>query len=256
MPKRILIVGFGVVGYHLYEEFPEASLRDPKYSKCNASLDDEWDFIFICVPTPNKKDSWQCDTSIVLSVLDELRKAQKASNAIVIIKSTVPPGFTKKHAVDIKLIFSPEYYGVTQHAHESENFVTLGGNRLWTEKVAQLYMSKHDGYFRINQTDSTTAELVKYMTNAWLANQVTFANEFYRIANRLDVSYTDLRELFVCDSRVSPSHTFVYEDQPYWDSHCLNKDVRAITGFCEQLEYDPKFLRSIIDVNEKFKQDI
>ena len=68
-----------------------------------------------------------------------------------------------------------------------------------------------------------------------------------------DGTYSDarvltLRELFILDPRINPSHTFIYEDTPYWDSHCLNKDVPAITN-----QYDNKFLNDVIKYNEKQK---
>ena len=45
------------------------------------------------------------------------------------------------------------------------------------------------------------------------------------------------------------SHTFVYRDKPYWDSHCLNKDVRAIAE-----AYDARLLLDVIGFNESRKQ--
>ena len=60
--------------------------------------------------------------------------------------------------------------------------------------------------------------------------------------------YEELRELFVLDPRVEPSHTFVYRDRPYWDSHCLNKDVPAIAG-----AYDAPLLKGMIAFNEARK---
>ena len=86
------------------------------------------------------------------------------------------------------------------------------------------------------------------MENSFLATKVSFCNEFYEIAKTLGVHYEELRELFVLDPRVNPSHTFVYEDTPYWNSHCLNKDVPSIADFANS-----KLLWSIIDYNNNQK---
>ena len=88
------------------------------------------------------------------------------------------------------------------------------------------------------------------MENSWLATKVTFCNEFYRIANQAGVDYEELRELFILDPRVNPSHTFVYRDQPYWASHCLNKDVPAIASM-----FEAPLLESVININNKHKEN-
>ena len=97
--------------------------------------------------------------------------------------------------------------------------------------------------------DSTTAELAKYMENSWLATKVSFCVQFYQLAEKLGVSYEELREIFILDPRVNPSHTFVYDDHPYWSSHCLDKDVAAIAN-SEKAE----FLLDLIKYNEACKK--
>ena len=97
-------------------------------------------------------------------------------------------------------------------------------------------------------TDSTTAELVKYMENAWLATKVSFCGQFYEMAEHLCVSYEELRELFILDPRVNPSHTFIDRQKPYWDTHCLNKDVRTIAEMM-----DAQLLKSVIAFNDRMK---
>ena len=63
------------------------------------------------------------------------------------------------------------------------------------------------------------------------------------------VNYEELRELFILDPRVNPSHTFVYRDKPYWDSHCLNKDVSHVA-----YHEDAEFLINMCKFNEKRKK--
>ena len=73
-------------------------------------------------------------------------------------------------------------------------------------------------------------------------------NEFYEICKRHGLSYEELRELFILDKRMGDSHTFVYEDKPYWDSHCLNKDVPAIVN-----QFDLSLLRQVVEYNNNQK---
>lgn len=117
---------------------------------------------------------------------------------------------------------------MTQHCKEDPGFVVLGGEKEICEKVVQLYYKVKNGYYKIFLTNTKTAELAKYMLNCYLALKVTFCNEFADIARNIGVSYTELREIFVADERVGNSHTFVYDDKPYYDSHCFNKDIPAL----------------------------
>lgn len=87
------------------------------------------------------------------------------------------------------------------------------------------------------------------MENSWLATKVSFCGQFYELAQSLGVKYEELRELFVLDERVSPSHTFIYAEHPYWSSHCLNKDVPAIA-----YTHDAGLLQDIIKFNNYLKE--
>ena len=109
--------------------------------------------------------------------------------------------------------------------------------------------SVYDGRHTFRIVDSTTAEIAKYMENSWLATKVSFCSQFYQIAKKHNVSYEELRELFILDPRVNPSHTFIYEDHPYWESHCLDKDVNAIAK-----SENAQLLLDIIEFNEKCKK--
>ncbi|MCL2797023.1 MAG: hypothetical protein FWD58_03090 [Firmicutes bacterium] len=226
----ILIVGYGNIGKHIYDEFRvlEPDIYDPHIPEYSVKKDKRYDFAFICVPTDSLPDG-ACDTSVV-------RQAVFETDAdIIIIKSTVPPGttdgFIKISSKNI--VFSPEHYGVTQHCKTDPGFVILGGNNDLCTEVAQLYYKVKNGYFKIYFTDTVTAELSKYMLNSFLALKVTFCNEFAMLAQKFGVNYPELRELFVVDERVGSSHTFCYPDKPYYDSHCFNKDVPALISFAD-----------------------
>lgn len=245
---RVLIVGYGTVGSNLYREFHSLipSVYD-KYQNFGISYDSSvrYDVAFICVDTPETPES-VCDIS-------EVESALMATNAdIFVLKSTVLPGTTAllREASGKHIIFSPEYYGGTQHCNNYDfDFTILGGDRSDCIKVIQILQGVYDARHSFRITDSTTAELAKYMENSYLAMKVSFCNQFYNIAEKAGVDYEELRELFILDPRVNPSHTFVYRDRPYWSSHCLNKDVSAIAK-----TYDAELLNDIIAFNDNQKR--
>ena len=86
------------------------------------------------------------------------------------------------------------------------------------------------------------------MENSFLATKVFFCIQFYDMCQELGINYEELRECFILDKRLGESHTFVYEETPYFDSHCLNKDVPSIAN-----QFDNKFLKFIVEENEKNK---
>lgn len=241
----ILIVGNGNIGKHICKEFELLQdlivLHDP-YQNLNADLSKHYDFAFICLPTEMLQDG-KCDTSIIESV------TPKINADVIIIKSAIPPGTCKK--LNMKnIVISPEYYGTTIHSLESPNVLVLGGEKENTSKVAQLYYQiKSSLTFKIIFTNWETAELAKYMENCWLATKVTFCSEFYDISKSLGISYEELREIFISDCRVNPSHTFVYEDHPYYNSHCLNKDIPGLITFCKERNINTPLIESVNEIN-------
>jgi UDP-glucose 6-dehydrogenase len=90
------------------------------------------------------------------------------------------------------------------------------------------------------------------MENCFLALKVTFCNEFADIAQKYGISYPELREIFIADGRMGDSHTFVYPEAPYYNSHCLNKDIPALIAFAGR-ETAP--LMSAVDEINKYKKN-
>ena len=240
---NVLIIGVGTVGGNLTGELEalQPNLYD-KYKNIDTRQGGVcYDAAFICVDTPGA----DCDIS-------EVRRAIMEHDAdVFVIKSTVLPGTTERLSRETgkTVIFSPEYYGGTQHCNNfSFPFTILGGKKEACVKVVQILQRVYDGTHSFRITDARTAELAKYMENSYLAMKVSFCQQFYDIAGKTGVCYEELRELFVLDPRVEASHTFVYRDRPYWDSHCLNKDVPAIAGV-----YDAPLLKGMIAFNEARK---
>lgn len=243
---EILIVGYGVVGHNLHKELEHLApdIYDKFKPEHNTKKHIKYDFCFICVDTPYTSKI-PCDISQVEAALEE------NDAKYYVIKSTVLPGTIDKLLAKYHkhIIFSPEYYGGTQHCNNYDfNFTILGGDKKDCIQVQQLLQKVYDARHTFHITDAKTAELSKYMENAYLGMKVSFCNQFFDIAESCGVDYEELRELFILDPRVEPSHTFVYRDEPYWDSHCLNKDIAAIA----QVTTAP-LIKNIIDFNTRRK---
>lgn len=245
---NVLIVGFGVVGKNLNREIQKLhpDIYDKFKPQFNTKRDIKYDVAFICVDTPAMPDH-QLDITVVEQAI------QENVADIYVIKSTIFIGTLERLAEqypDKKIIYSPEYYGDTPHCKNYKfDFTVLGGNLEACKKVQQILQPCYDARHQFKYTDSHTAELLKLMENSYLATMVTFCSQMFEICQKYDISYEELRELFILDPRVNPSHTFVYEDHPYWDSHCLNKDVPALATWA-----DAQFLQGVVKFNDEQKK--
>lgn len=243
---NILINGYGNIGKYMYKELEPLlkynytiDVYDPNIEQYREKFDKNYLIEFICVPTDNYND-WTVNTSIVEEII------RKSTSEYTVIKSTVPVGFCDKMSKTKKqLIYSPEYYGTTQHAPQNLNFLVLGGNKTDCNVIAQLYYKIKSCDFRIHFTDYKTAELAKYMENCFLGLKVTFCCEFADIAEEFGISYPELREIFILDKRMGESHTFVDVETPYYDSHCLNKDIPALVTQSNKA----KLMREVVNIN-------
>ena len=245
---KYLIVGYGNIGQKLYKEYAAIcpDRYDP-YKEQFEKLPIIYDIAFICVDTPMMADG-TCD-------LSQVHKAIAETDAeIIVLRSTVPPGTTQKLSIETKknIVFCPEFYGVTQHSDMSKfdfGFTILGGEKSLCHKVIQALQDVYDARHKFNITDPTTAELVKYMENTMLATKVSMCIQFWEICNEFKIDYNELRELLLNDPRINRAHTFVYDEHPYWKSHCFDKDLAAIAQVA-----DAPLIKAVIDYNERCKK--
>lgn len=248
--KTVLIVGCGNIGSKLYEEYKALNPdRYDPYKAINEKRDIKYDFAFIAVDTPMDENG-VCD-------LSQVRCAIKETNAeIIVLRSTVPPKTTEmlKEQYKKRIVFCPEFYGTTQHCDEKTfnyNFAILGGDKDDCDEVMQLLQEIYDARFRFGITDSTTAELTKYMANTMLASKVSLCVQFFEIAKQCGVNYNEMRELWLMDERFNRAHTFVYKEHPYWTSHCFDKDLRALVNFSKA-----PLIEAVLSYNEQCKEKL
>ena len=189
----------------------------------------------------------------ILAILLRFENAILENEAgLYIVKSTVLPGTVDKLKAETgkRIVFSPEYYGITKFAKNyTYEFTTIGGERDDCNEVVQLLQNVYDCRHKFYVVTSKEAELIKYMNNSFLANKVSFCVQFWEIAQKIGADYEMVREGFLLDPRTNPSHTFVFDDHPYWTSHCFDKDVRAIAE-----TFDAKYLLNLVDYNEEMKK--
>ena len=257
------IIGQGFVGNAVYQKFKnyyDVLTYDLDKSKCNSTYEDlvfKSDTIFLCLPTPMNEDG-SCHTDILekeLVNIDLLADNQEVKKTIV-VKSTISPGTTSKwndlyESLDI--IFNPEFLTEANAVDDfnNQNRIILGGPRPATTKLRQIY-SKVFPQAHIIRTDSTHAEMVKYLTNAFLATKVSFANEIYQICGKLNVDYDKVVEYATLDNRLGKSHWQVPgPDGDFgFGGHCLPKDLSSLIHLAMSLDTEINVLNAVEETND------
>ena len=259
---NIGIIGQGYVGtaiklgfephYNVltYDKFDLAKSTHSKIS----DLVEESKVIFVCVPTPMRKDG-TCYTGIVEEVIREINET--ADDHIIVIKSTIPPGTTDRinqEYTHSTVIFNPEFLTEENFLEDFKNQkrIILGGDRKGTNKLRQIY-SKVFPNATIVKTGSNTAEMVKYFTNTFLATKVSFANEMHSVCEQIGIDYDKVVEYATYDERLGKSHWAVPgPDGDFgFGGHCLPKDLSAIINTFKTFG----LLEAVEQVNDQVRND-
>jgi UDPglucose 6-dehydrogenase len=265
--KRIAIVGHGYVGRAMEDFFKgkfDIVLYDPPQGFSDKAAVNACDLAIVSVPTVQSADG-SADLSLVEETFSWL------TTPLVVLKSTVPPGTTarlaQKYKLEEMMIFSPEFIGEGGYPvphwegvpHPTEmklhKAFIFGGSKIALEKILPFFTRVRGPFAEYRMTDATTAELMKYMVNCWIATKITFCNEFYDIAKTFGVSYDELRELWLTDGRVGRSHTIVYPDKRGFDGKCIPKDISATVYATDKAGYDATFLKAAITKNESLRRN-
>ena len=270
--EQIGIIGQGFVGSAVREGMQNyfnvfAFDKDPnKFSNCSNifTVVDYTELTFLCVPTPMRK-SGECDLSILNAALADISESVKALNKkgyIVVIKSTIPPGTTEKLNTMyplLDIVFNPEFLTEANAVddYKNQNRIVIGGERPSSTKVKQVF-AKAFPNVPIIKTSSTIAEMIKYVTNTFLALKVSYANEMYQICQGLQIDYDKVIEYARYDNRLGNSHWSVPgPDGDFgFGGHCFPKDIAALQYLAKQLNVDTVVLNAAIDKNKEVRTDL
>ncbi len=220
------------------------------------------DVSFICVGTPSLRNG-KLDLSHIENVAREIGAAlrQKSAHHVVVLRSTVLPGTTesillpilekesgKKAGVDFSVCYNPEFMreGSAVADFLQPPYTILGSqDPKHLEPLRELYKNTPG---RLFETSITVAEMVKYLSNAFHAVKVTFANEMGTLSKHLGVDAQAVTEIFASDTRLNISPAYLAPGFAFGGS-CLPKDVRALTYRAKELDLKLPLLESLLPSN-------
>ena len=220
------------------------------------------DVIFIAVGTPSLSTG-ETDLSSIVNVANIIAKSLN-SNKIVVTKSTVPVGTThmikdlinnyikeKKLNFIVDFISNPEFLkeGKAIKDFESPDRIVLGyESKKSLDLMKELYRPFNLHHDKIISMDIKSAELTKYAANAMLATKISFINEIANICEKVGANINHVRSGVGSDSRIG--FDFIYPGIGFGGS-CFPKDLKSIQSFSKDVNYNPKIINAVLDVNQE-----
>ena len=220
------------------------------------------DVSIISVGTPSNGNG-KLSLTAVIRVCEQIGEAlaRKADRHLVIVRSTVLPGTVKNAVVPalertsgkrlgdgFGVCFNPEFLreGSSVRDHYNPPYTLIGAwNREDSERAAALY-ARVDG--EVHHVSVETAEMVKYVCNAFHAMKVTFANEMGMLAQACGVDSHAVMQLVCADTKLNISPRYLMPGFAFGGS-CLPKDLRALLYRAREADVELPMTRSILASN-------
>ena len=225
--------------------------------KCN--------LIFVTVGTPQKRNG-EIDLTMIKNVTNKIGKllSKTQHKPIVIIKSTVIPGTTQNVILPILqrmsrknvgkgfgLLTNPEFLRETMAVNDTlhPHVIVLGGdNDIFLKKVRRFYSNLHHSV-PIVLTNYSTAEIIKYANNSFLATKISFINQIASICEEIpDANIDDVAKTIGLDPRIG---NLFLDAGPGYGGSCLPKDVKAIINFSTKAGIIPTLLTAVEKTNKQ-----
>ena len=250
---RFGIIGLGVVGAatkaageHYGHEC--VWVHDPP--KGLEAPDDlgEAELTFICLPSPVGQPTLPCDQGLVWLM-------QRSFEGLRVMRSTVPPGAVAYG----RNVANPEFLRAREAVECTVNppYIVVGADDPDSADLMRRYyqpwIDQQVPYF---ETDTVTAEWLKYATNLAIASEVATANELFDMAQRVGADYSRFVEVCRMDPQFLPQCVEVPgpDGQRGFGGACLPKDLEAALTWGDRWRAGRSVLREVYQYNREVRE--
>jgi UDPglucose 6-dehydrogenase len=213
------------------------------------------EFAFICVDTPSAFNG-EADMRAVRGAAGMLGEALR-DHTIIINKSTMPIGSgdlvssilnqTKRADATFAVVSNPEFLregNAVRDVFQPSRIVLGSDDQQACEQVAELYRTLNAPTVL---TDTRTAEMIKYASNAILATRISFVNEIAQICEGVNADISVVSQGMGLDPRIGP--LFLDAGIGFGGS-CFPKDVRALAYMAAESGCHPQLLHAVLEINQ------
>lgn len=255
--RRTISMQCGVIPFYepdleeiLQSTMPTGRLRFAHRDEADEPLGE---IALIATGTP-QTEGGAADLSQVRSALSWIQ-SQPAPNTTVVMKSTVPPG-TGQRIIDRELrtsglsyVANPEFLREGRAVEDWQNpdRIVIGASPAHADAIATVKAMHAGVEAPCIVTDITSAEMIKYASNAFLATRISFINEIAALCDRVGASIDAVSQGMGMDHRTGGR---IYAGVGYGGS-CFPKDVRALDHLGLTSGANVELLRSVININNR-----
>src|SRR5262247_3017055 len=222
----------------------------------------EADAVFIAVGTPSRRGDGHADLSFVYAAAKEIA-ATVSGFTVVITKSTVPVGTgdeveriirQARPDADVAVVSNPEFLregaAIRDFKHPDRIVVGTDDPRA-REVMASLYRPLYLNAAPILYSGRSTAELIKYAANAFLATKITFINEIAELCEKVGADVQEVARGIGLDNRIG---TKFLHAGPGFGGSCFPKDAQALIKTAQDYAAPLRIVETVLAVNDVRKR--